>query len=317
MVTPKLIKTLLTQPIVHNTVLPFLRAPGVRVLMYHRIGRLSGEFEGLDIDVFRDHVAWLASRYTPIRPHELTDPRYQTRSKRPAVLLTFDDGYTDFYTNAYPILREYNVPALVFLPTEAVSDGGTIWPERLQCWIDRARAAGAYGALADLFKPQYGDLIIKNRQVLKSMPDDERRVILDTIRTTLDSLGVDTHIDRQMMTWSQINSTRPFIEYGAHTHTHPIVARMSPAEFKADMQRNCEHLERGLGERPTTFAWPNGRWEDFSESALDTVKSFGFTQIFTTVEGVNRQHFNPYEIRRLPTITPDATSLNALMTRAS
>ncbi|MEM6986005.1 MAG: polysaccharide deacetylase family protein, partial [Pseudomonadota bacterium] len=119
MATPKFLKSLLAHPVVHNTAAPFLRKPGTRVLMYHRISGPDAVFKGLDIDIFRQHVAWLAKHYTPIRVQDLDDPSLNRRSARPAVLLTFDDGYTDFYENAYPILREFDVPALVFIPTEA------------------------------------------------------------------------------------------------------------------------------------------------------------------------------------------------------
>jgi peptidoglycan/xylan/chitin deacetylase (PgdA/CDA1 family) len=41
-----------------------------------------------------------------------------------SVLLTFDDGYDDFYTDAYPILREFNYPATVFIPTGLMNNTG-------------------------------------------------------------------------------------------------------------------------------------------------------------------------------------------------
>lgn len=40
------------------------------------------------------------------------------------VLLTFDDGYADFYTLAYPILLQHNFPATLFLPTGLVNNPG-------------------------------------------------------------------------------------------------------------------------------------------------------------------------------------------------
>ena len=41
----------------------------------------------------------------------------------PKVVLTFDDGYRDFYTHAFPIIKKYDFPAIVFLPTEFVGGG--------------------------------------------------------------------------------------------------------------------------------------------------------------------------------------------------
>lgn len=45
----------------------------------------------------------------PNRPNRLDRPNY--------VVLTFDDGYSDFYTKAWPVISEFKFPATVFLPT--------------------------------------------------------------------------------------------------------------------------------------------------------------------------------------------------------
>ena len=39
-----------------------------------------------------------------------------------SVVLTFDDGYSDFFTHAYEIIKEYNFPSTVFLPTGLIKE---------------------------------------------------------------------------------------------------------------------------------------------------------------------------------------------------
>lgn len=313
----RLLQSLIAHPVLHNTLMPLVRTPGVRVLMYHRIVGDDAEFSGLHKDMFHKHILWITKHYQPIPLQELDHPAHSKRRKKPAVLLTFDDGYADFFDNAYPVLRDYNVPALAFLPTEAINEGGTLWTEQLRCWLNRAKSAGAMAdlqaSLVELFGGLRGDLVAH----LKSLPNSERLAVLLHVKSAIDALGLDTRISRQMMTWEQINATRPFIDYGGHTHSHPIVSRMSSAEFEAEMRVHCDALKTGLGELPTAFAWPNGRPEDCSTAALETLKSLGFEHIFTTVQGVYTNEHDPFHINRLPSTTPDTIGLNTLMAKAN
>src|SRR5689334_6826747 len=49
----------------------------------------------------------------------------QTHAPIKPVVLTFDDGYIDFYTNVYPILRRFNFHAVSFIPTGLI--GGSYY----------------------------------------------------------------------------------------------------------------------------------------------------------------------------------------------
>jgi peptidoglycan/xylan/chitin deacetylase (PgdA/CDA1 family) len=48
----------------------------------------------------------------------------QTKIPPKSVLITFDDGYSDFYTDAYPILRDLGFKSIVFVPTGLVNNPG-------------------------------------------------------------------------------------------------------------------------------------------------------------------------------------------------
>lgn len=54
----------------------------------------------------------------------------QKKLYKKSCVLTFDDGYKDIYTNAYPILQKYNIPFTMFVVTNAVgADGCASWEE--------------------------------------------------------------------------------------------------------------------------------------------------------------------------------------------
>ena len=110
----------------------------IPVLMYHSIS--NDNEKGLhpyyqintSPDVFAEHMKFLhKNNYLVITLAEavklLFNPQPATSNPQPStryVVLTFDDGYRDFYTEAYPVLQKYGFGATVFLPTEFIDDKG-------------------------------------------------------------------------------------------------------------------------------------------------------------------------------------------------
>ena len=94
------------------------------VLMYHRVltneeRRQSGSHPALVVEreTFARQMALLKRRFSVLSVDELAD-RLEKKVPLPnsSVIITFDDGWRDNFTNALPILRYHTLPALVFLP---------------------------------------------------------------------------------------------------------------------------------------------------------------------------------------------------------
>lgn len=102
-----------------------LRQVRVPVLMYHYVSPLPEDAdairEGLTVDVetFAGHVAYLdEAGYTPISLYDLHAAlQIGTALPEKPVILTFDDGHLDHYTNVFPILQEYGFTATFFIIT--------------------------------------------------------------------------------------------------------------------------------------------------------------------------------------------------------
>ncbi|NEW06063.1 polysaccharide deacetylase family protein [Paenibacillus sp. SYP-B3998] len=96
----------------------------VSVLVYHHIDDHQQGGVTITTKVFEDQLAALDRRgYNFIT---LDQFRQFLLNKRDvpdnAVLITFDDGYRSFYTNAYPILKKMEVPAVNFVITKDLED---------------------------------------------------------------------------------------------------------------------------------------------------------------------------------------------------
>jgi peptidoglycan/xylan/chitin deacetylase (PgdA/CDA1 family) len=92
--------------------------PGLFVLIYHRVGAGQGQEMDQPLPMFRRQMEWLSSNASVVSLADgldrlaLGDPFEQD-----LVAITFDDGYHDVFTRAWPVLRDLALPATVFLAT--------------------------------------------------------------------------------------------------------------------------------------------------------------------------------------------------------
>lgn len=105
--------------------------PSVPILMYHFIGNNPNPKDtarntlSVSPDKFEAQMDYLSKNgYTPISLDTLYGIyNNQTAAPAKSVVLTFDDGYIDFYTTVFPILRRFNFHAVSFIPTGLIGGG--------------------------------------------------------------------------------------------------------------------------------------------------------------------------------------------------
>ncbi|MDF2670468.1 MAG: polysaccharide deacetylase family protein [Paenibacillus sp.] len=95
----------------------------VAVLMYHHIDDTDGSSGTITTQLFRDQLTYLRDKgYSFISQQDFHQFMEGAAVPDNAVMVTFDDGYESFYTHAYPVLTEMNVPAVNFIITETLND---------------------------------------------------------------------------------------------------------------------------------------------------------------------------------------------------
>ena len=97
----------------------------ISIIMYHYVRDLKHsrylEIKGLDIDLFKEQIAYIKKHYNVISAYDLMDIIESDSGLPPkALLLTFDDAYIDHFTQVFPILDEQKLPGLFFPPAKSV-----------------------------------------------------------------------------------------------------------------------------------------------------------------------------------------------------
>lgn len=255
----------------------------------HQLEYLAKWFNVVSLE---DIVAWLDG-YQDL-------PRY-------AALITFDDGYIDNYTAAFPILRKYNFPALIFLTTGHIgTDRPFYWDMAAYCF---AHTRNDYLTFPDGRVEHWSNLdqreqVIKNCiAFMKTLPENERKIHAQSLPVSLGVSIPPGTFQKLMMDWDQVREMRKAgIAFGAHTVYHPILTRISDERAREEVMSSKSRIEEELGETVLGFAYPNGQASDLNERIEKIVAESGLRAGFTLLNGPSSQaevKRNPYAIRRI------------------
>lgn len=285
------------------------------VLNYHRI---DDPFR-VGFDTFRSNVSatpvdfarqmdYVAKRYNVISGAELVDCLKKRRKLPPhAAMITFDDGYYDNYSNAYPVLKARNLPAIIFLATDYIGEQKPFyWDLIAYCFHHTKKTQAEFPHLG---LQSWADDNSRNKAmqnwiaVLKRLTEMEKQALVEKLPGILDvSVSADAFTNL-MMSWSHARElSENGIEMGGHTASHPILTRISPEDASTELAKSKKCIETAIKKRVLSFAYPNGQSEDFNADLMDRVRDAGFEIAFTLLSGPTRYSTvmkNPFAIRRI------------------
>lgn len=268
------------------------------VLCYHRIVRSRGEggfcdnhlFINLPEQVFVRQITWLIRHYQVVG---LDDVLSGGRLPPRAALITFDDGFTDIYETAWPILRFYRLPATMFLIGSVIRERKLPWLTRLHWLLDHAREKG----LA-IFDPAscagYGyqfdstTVLADVKASLRSMDIPE---IDEHLSCLEDRLGISpprSLPEKMFMSEEQIGflCSRGWT-LGNHTEHHLSLGSLRFERVCKEIGDAVSTLSSFKGYRPV-LALPFGLGGSFSAQTVDAARACGMEHVFTTLGNPNR-----------------------------
>ncbi len=220
--------------------------------------------------------------------------------------ITFDDGFANNYTLAYPLLKAMNIPATIYIVTDLIGTDKLLWLDELfllflettQKEIDLRSLGLRRFNLAGKRSKQSSFFHICEH--LKGIPPAHKDKILDRIRAHLSQHKNPATFGHhfKLLTWEQVqtmNRSR-VIEFGAHSCTHEILSQLEDDPLRREITASCERV---AGETPFLFAYPNGRKQDFDERAKNILKSLNTLCAVSTISGLNPRRHDPLGLKRI------------------
>jgi len=264
-----------------------------------------------DAKRFATTLGWVSSWFN-VLPLQEAVTRLRTGSlPSRAASITFDDGYADNCLVALPILMQSKLHATFFIATGFLN-GGRMWNDTV---IEAVRrTAKPELDLTHVKLGRYPTSSLSQRRstieaiisAAKYLPQARRD---DVVACIQDSAGAHLPGDL-MMSDDQVRRLNDAgMEIGAHTRTHPILAKCSNAIAEREIGDGRDDLAALLGAPVRLFAYPNGKpGRDYGPKDVSTVKRMGFDAAVSTARGAARQgadvfqlpRFTPWAVPRLP-----------------
>jgi peptidoglycan/xylan/chitin deacetylase (PgdA/CDA1 family) len=279
--------------------------PPVIVLVYHRVAALTFDPEMLAVspENFRAQLRYLKETFPIVRFDE-----EWTKLGKPAVAITFDDGYADNALEALPILKEVGAPATFFISTGTIGTTDEFW------WHEVERIILEKQDLPSRFTLEDGSC---GRSWPAASPGERQEFYHGIVRLMNDAeTGRRNNCLSQLRSWARIeveaadkhrSMTVDELRFlaksseatiGAHTVNHSRLSSLSPEAQREEIFSSKCALEGWLGQEISTFSYPFGRRSDYTKQSIALCRQAGFTRAAANFPAQAHCWTDPYQIPR-------------------
>lgn len=279
--------------------------PPVLVLLYHRVTSLRSDPEMLAVapDNFRAQMRYLKDTVPLVRFEE-----DWAKLSKPAVCITFDDGYADNVLEALPILEEAGVPATFFVSTGTIGTGSEFWWHELErillekkglppdFTLEGGRCGRSWTTGSTRERQECYHELIRIMNDADVEPRTDWLVLLRRWAGTGEG-SANTH---RAMTVEELRllAGNSVVTIGAHTVSHTRLSSLSPDAQRHEITASKKQLEAWLGREISAFSYPFGRRSDYTQQSISLCRQAGFIKAAANFPGQAHRWTDPYQIPR-------------------
>lgn len=210
----------------------------------------------------------------------------------PFVALTFDDGYRDNRVYAAPVLGRHAVPWTLFVTSGYARGEGRLW------WIELERAVERLDRISLVphgvpIEIESADPSAKQAafdaiyRLLRAGPEERLRAVIAGLA---EEAGLDPAalVREHCLSWDELSDlarSNPGLTIGAHTVSHPMLAKHDAAAAQAEIRLSKAEIEARLGRPVRHLAYPVGDPGSAGPREFALAREAGFVTAVTTRPG--------------------------------
>jgi peptidoglycan/xylan/chitin deacetylase (PgdA/CDA1 family) len=252
------------------------------ILNLHRVSPQSNPFyPPLRPELFEALLAFLTRHFNVITFREIDAYK---KSKKPNVILSFDDGFKDYIEYAVPIMKKYNVQSNQNIIPQCLETGEAVWDVKLLDFLNASPPSlvneinlpGFAMKVDERNKMAYGMALIN---YFKHKTKTERETLFERLERTI-SKNPDIRYT-PMMSRKELLQVSGVHEIGVHSYSHETMAMESEAFFSEDFFKCRTYFDEILKLPLDIYAFPSGRYQEYQ---LDFLERHGIEHILLVDE---------------------------------
>lgn len=274
----------------------YTRYPGV-ILMFHSVKPLSEKASipmNRDLEVtpeyLRDVIRMCRESGREIVSLDEAQGRIKAglQSDRPFAVLTFDDGYKDNLTHAYPVLKDLSAPFTVYLCTDFPDGKALLWWYLLEQKVRSSHSIelSINGTIKRYITATTSERLHAFHEIryhLVTASSEERESLLQQLFGNEREQWFE-FTKASALTWEEVRtlSKDNLCTIGAHTVTHPSLKQLDDSQLQFEIAGSRRIIEEQIGKPVQHFCYPYGSPINCGEREFRAVESAGFATATTT-----------------------------------
>ncbi len=239
-----------------------------------------------------EHILKIIQRlYHPVSYEDIENYYRNGKTLKHACHITFDDGHISFYETVFPLLKQYNIPASIFVSPKVITERTNFWFQEISDYD--------FNVLNKLVNKRLGitddDSPVKAK--LKGLQIKEIWEIIYAYQEQTQT-PPKSCMNMNIQQIKEVHQSG-LVHIGAHTMTHPILKNENDDSVQYEIGNSISELSKLLDMPIHSFAYPNGKpGFDFGEREMNILKQHDIRLAFTTEERTLRINDNLMSVPR-------------------
>ena len=244
------------------------------ILVYHGVSKNPPMFHkifNLNIEpkLFEKQIIWIKKNFNIISPQDIVENNY----KKPAAMITFDDGDRSYLKHASPILKKHNISSIIFLNMEVIK-GNISW-------------AGLVTYLANMNKEFKDYYIKKNSKINDQSFLRFKKNMIESFLKKRNKSKIYKDIRKYSGNFLSLNDIKKLdknrlVFFGNHLYNHYNAINISDETLKTQYIKNQKEIDK-FNNSTELFAYPFGQIKTcYNSKTNKTIKKLGAKLIFSS-----------------------------------